>query len=101
MATFGDAAKYMRERMNSTVSSENKKGSIKVSLSHSLDTSMYNLPLTLKTYVPSKWQKVIVKQGDNITTVLPLKDSNGYYVLYRAEPNSVVTELLRDQTDQV
>ena len=101
VATFGDAAKYMRERMNSTVSSENKKGSIKVSLSHSLDTSMYNLPLTLKTYVPSKWQKVIVKHGDNITTVLPLKDSNGYYVLYRAEPNSVVTELLRDQTDQV
>ncbi|MDY0098800.1 MAG: polysaccharide deacetylase family protein [Bacteroidales bacterium] len=101
IATFGDAAKYMRERIHSTIRSEHKKGSIKVNLNHSLDTSSYNLPLTLKTYVPSGWKKVIVKQGDNITTTLPQKDTNGSFVFYRSEPNSVVTELLKGQADPV
>jgi peptidoglycan/xylan/chitin deacetylase (PgdA/CDA1 family) len=57
ITTFGDAARYMREREHATVSADEKDGKISISLTHSLDKSMYNLPLTLKTYVPDKWSK--------------------------------------------
>ena len=37
IATFGDAAKYMREREHATVKASEKDGKISVSLTHSLD----------------------------------------------------------------
>jgi hypothetical protein len=48
---------------------------------------MYNIPLTLKTYVPSKWKDVLVIKDNRETTVDQLHDSSGYYVLYQAIPN--------------
>lgn len=86
IATFGDAAKYMKERMSSTVDAKMDGNRISVSLKHSLD-KLYNLPLTMKTYVPSKWKSVTVKQGSNAETVSVKKDSSGSYVLYQLEPN--------------
>ncbi len=69
IATFGDATKYMREREHAKVSSSEKEGKISVSLTHSLDKTKYDLPLTLKTYVPANWSKVTVTQGTNTKTV--------------------------------
>jgi len=87
VATFGDAAKYMREKMNSRIESTANNGKITVTLSHTLDKSMYDLPLTLKTYVPSKWAEVNVMQGGQINQVSAQKDDNGTFVLYQAAPD--------------
>src|ERR1700722_17114434 len=65
IATFGDATKYMREREHAIVKTDEKDGKISVSLTHSLDKIMYDLPLTLKTYIPDKWNKVTVTQATN------------------------------------
>ena len=88
IATFGDATKYMREREHATVKANEKDGKINVSLTHSLDKSKYDLPLTLKTYVPGKWKKVTVSQGTNTKTFNVQHDEKGSYVLYQAEPNT-------------
>jgi peptidoglycan/xylan/chitin deacetylase (PgdA/CDA1 family) len=88
IATFGDATKYMREREHATVNATEKDGKISVSLNHSLDKTMYDLPLTLKTYVPNNWSKVSVSQGTNTKTVNLLHDEKGNYVLYQSEPNT-------------
>ncbi len=88
IATFGDATKYMREREHATIKSEEKDGKINVSLTHSLDKTMYDLPLTLKTYVPDKWSKVTVNQGTNTKTVEVQHDEKGGFVLYQVEPNT-------------
>ena len=88
IATFGDAAKYMREREHATVNTNEKDGKISVSLTHSLDKKIYDLPLTLKTYVPNKWSKVTVSQGPNTKTVDVQHDEKGGYVLYQVEPNT-------------
>jgi len=88
IATFGDATKYMREREHATVSTNEKDGKISVMLSHSLDNSMYDLPLTLKTYVSDKWKKVKISQGANTKTIEVQHDGNGTFVLYQAEPNA-------------
>jgi peptidoglycan/xylan/chitin deacetylase (PgdA/CDA1 family) len=88
IATFGDATKYMREREHATVNSNEKDGKISVTLTHSLDKTKYDLPLTLKTYVPDKWRKVTVSQGQNTKIVDVQHDEKGNYVLYQMEPNT-------------
>ncbi len=87
IATFGDVTKYIRERMNSVINTKKKGRKITVDITHTLDTTMYNIPLTVKTYIPSRWEKVSVKQGENESTVYQMQDSTGYYVLYQAIPN--------------
>ena len=89
IATFGDATKYMREREHATVNTNEKDGKISVSLTHSLDKTMYDLPLTLKTYVPDKWSKVTVSQGTKTKTVDVQHDEKGAYLLYQVEPNTI------------
>ena len=96
IATFADAAKYVRERMNSSLSVREKSGNIIVNLTNSLDKTLYDLPLTLITYVPSRWKEVRVKQGDKIMHALPLRDTLGNYVLYQAYPDSGEIELSAD-----
>lgn len=93
IATFGDVSKYIRERMNATFKSAVNSGTITVNLTHSLDKSMYDLPLTLKTYVSSKWKEVEVKQGSERKAIITLKDAGGRYVEYQANPNSGDIEL--------
>jgi peptidoglycan/xylan/chitin deacetylase (PgdA/CDA1 family) len=87
IATFGDVTKYIRERMNTVIDTEKKGREITVDVKNTLDTTMYNIPLTLKTYVPSKWKDVLVIKDNRETTVDQLHDSSGYYVLYQAIPN--------------
>lgn len=94
VATYADVTKYMRQRMNAKVQAQEKENNITVNLTHSLDKSLYNLPLTLKTYVPAGWKTVKVKQGKKEQQVQPQKDAKGTYVLYQALPNTGPAELL-------
>ena len=78
----------MLEHEHATVKANEKDGKISVSLTHSLDKTMYDLPLTLKTYVPEKWIKVTVSQGTKTKTFDVQHDEKGGYVLYQVEPNT-------------
>jgi peptidoglycan/xylan/chitin deacetylase (PgdA/CDA1 family) len=93
IATFADATKYMREKMNSSVTTMQDKDKIVVEVTHTLDKSQYDIPLTLRTYVPSTWQTVTIKQGADSKTPQVLKDDKGSYILYRAKPNAGVVEI--------
>ncbi|HEY4965414.1 MAG TPA: hypothetical protein VII28_03400, partial [Puia sp.] len=88
ITTFGDATRYMREREHATVNSNEKDGKIYVSLTHSLDKKMYDLTLTLKTYVPDQWSKVAMSQGASMHRVDVQHDEKGSYVIYQVEPNT-------------
>lgn len=94
VATFADVAKYMRERMHASVTIDKKNNHIIVHLTHTLDTTTYDVPLTLKTYVPENWKQVEVKQDNHKKQIKTQKDSKGYYVLYQAAPNKGAIELL-------
>ena len=88
VATFQDVTKYMREQMHSNIRYTREDNTIRVELSHDLDSELYHLPLTLKTYVPDSWKSVEVKQGEkswfsNINT-----DEFGSYVLYESYPDA-------------
>jgi hypothetical protein len=74
--------------MNSEVKSSENKGKITVTFTHSLDKSMYDLPLTLKTVVRPEWKEVIVKQGYESKRIPTQKTGNATFVQYQASPNA-------------
>jgi peptidoglycan/xylan/chitin deacetylase (PgdA/CDA1 family) len=97
ITTFGDATRYMREREHSRISAGEKSDVITITLTHSLDPTMYDLPLTLKTYVPAGWKKATVSQGSSSQHVDVQQDQNGTYVLYQLKPNTTNASLHAQQ----
>lgn len=93
VATFGEATKYMRESMSSTIDAAEKDGDIVVNLSHTLDKDQYTVPLTLKTYIDPDWKQVTVNQGNESSTVSAQSDATGNFILYNAIPNSQPIQL--------
>jgi hypothetical protein len=53
VATFQDGTKYVRERMKSTIATTPAGHAIEVTVTHSLDPKLYDLPLTARTSVPA------------------------------------------------
>jgi hypothetical protein len=90
VATFQDVAKYMRERMHGTVTSYQQDSVISVVLRDDLTDISYDLPLTLKTEVPSGWQTVQIRQGARRTQAKIARENGKSYVLYHAIPNGEV-----------
>lgn len=93
VATFADVTKYLRERMNAEVKTSGSKGKINITLTHSLDKSVYDVPLTLMTYVRPGWKEVIVKQGNDIKRLRTQQKGKETYVLYQSLPNSENIEI--------
>lgn len=87
VATFKDVTKYMRERMAGSLTEEKKNAHIFITLHHSLDAALYDLPLTIKTYVPLYWENVNFHQDNKTIKLKILKDEKGKYVLFQALPN--------------
>lgn len=87
VATFGDAAKYIRERMNAHAETVREKGALLVRLTHTLGRE-YDLPLTLKTYVTESSGKISVKQGNADIPFQAGSDKTGSFILYRLVPNT-------------
>jgi peptidoglycan/xylan/chitin deacetylase (PgdA/CDA1 family) len=94
VANFGDVAKYMRERMHASVNSDTTHNRIIVHLQHSLDKKVYDIPLTLKTYVPNNWRNAQVTQDSHKHKFKVNADSKGNYILYRADPNKGTIEIV-------
>lgn len=87
VATFGDVARYMRERMNAGIISAKAKGTLEVRITHNLGKE-YDYPLTLKTYVSGNSENISIKQGTHEIKFIPGKDEKGFFVRYNASPNS-------------
>jgi len=97
VATFQDVTKYMRERMGGRVTTIRKGKAIEVELRHDLATGAYDLPLTLRTDVPSGWPSVEVRQGNRTAIVKPVRDERGSYALYQSVPNAGPVTLIKSR----
>ena len=93
VATFRDAAKYARERMASKVMTKQAGDAVEITVTHSLNARLYNLPLTARTTVPAQWTSAEFRQG-NVTRIVPVqREGQNSYVTYRIMPNSGVARL--------
>jgi peptidoglycan/xylan/chitin deacetylase (PgdA/CDA1 family) len=88
VATFQDVAKYMRERQRSEVRTSRKGDVVEVVLRHGLDPKHYDLPLTLRTRVPSEWNAVEIRQGSRVQRVAVARDGAAATAEYQAVPNA-------------
>lgn len=88
VTTFRDAGKYARERMAGAVTTKQAGDAIEVSVTHSLDPKLYNLPLTARTTVPAAWTQAEVRQAKTRQTVSVQRDNDNAYVTYRITPNA-------------
>jgi len=93
VATFQDVTKYIRERNHAAVASYTDSEGISVTLRSDLIDMSYDLPLTLKTYVPEGWSSVAVRQGERTKQVDVVRANGPGYVLYQAMPNAEVVRL--------
>jgi peptidoglycan/xylan/chitin deacetylase (PgdA/CDA1 family) len=96
IAPFGEVARYLRERMNTQVQEKIQAEEMLINLNSSLDTAMYPVPLTLKTYVPEAWKNIRVTQGDKVQQVRTNMDDRGDYILYQAIPNADPIKLVKE-----
>ena len=87
VATFRDAYKYVRERMNTKVESKTGNDAITVALSNTMDKKIYNIPVTLRTIVPDTWKTVTIKHGKENKKLTVQKEGNISFVQYRAVPD--------------
>jgi peptidoglycan/xylan/chitin deacetylase (PgdA/CDA1 family) len=83
IATFGDVTRYLRERKNTKVHAELREDIIEVSMSTDLDPQVYDVPVTLKTYIPGAWNTARLNGESNLSIQ---NDSLGPYVLYSVPP---------------
>jgi peptidoglycan/xylan/chitin deacetylase (PgdA/CDA1 family) len=98
MATFGEVAKYMRERKASTLSVLSSGASaIQLGLTNSLDGSIYNQPLTIRSKVPSTWLRVNTVQGGSCTIVDSANEGADKVVYFDAVPNHETIVLTQSQ----
>lgn len=88
--TFANVTKYIRERKNTIIGNTVQGDTIIVNISNDLDPNVYDVPITLKTYVPNTWETVQInkrnKQGAP-TRIVVNKDTVGSYVLYSVLPS--------------
>jgi hypothetical protein len=87
VATFQDGAKYARERHNGKITTKDSGDRIEVTVTHSLDKSLYDLPLTAKTPIPADWKLAHFQQGQDARWLPVHRDGDAAYVLYRIVPN--------------
>ena len=93
VATFQDVTKYLRERKASKVSAEVRGDAITVKTTSDLNSEIYSVPLTLKTYIPADWTSVRVTQGDSGDLKAIQKDEKGSFVIYEVKAGNGETQL--------
>ena len=86
VATFQDAYKYIRERMNSTLSESKDVNTIIIELRNDLDKTIYDIPLTLKTKIPKDWEMVHIQQGNTFKVGNSILDGEQSYIIYNVMP---------------
>jgi len=95
IATFGDVTKYLRERKATKINAELEGNEIRITRSSDLNPSIYDLPLTLKTYLPDSWKGVSLMQMEGNSTLEVRSDTRGSYVQYSISPAEKDLQLVR------
>jgi hypothetical protein len=85
VATFANVTKYIRARKNTTIESNMIGKSIEVKISSTLDHNIYDVPITLKTYIPKTWKSISINKDHFIDDIKT--DTIGNYITYPVSIN--------------
>jgi hypothetical protein len=96
IAPFGEVVRYIRER-NAVIVKEvlNRKTSITIQVTDTLENSVYNCPLTIRRMLPKKWKSAtIVQNGQKVKTEIVNKDGLKY-ILFDIVPGNGELNILK------
>ena len=97
IATFGDVTKYLRERMGTQTSAELVGDEIRITLNSGLDSTIYDIPLTFKTYLPDDWTGAQLELADEERKLVTASDVVGNYVQYEVAPSVGKVKLVKGE----
>jgi len=86
--TLANISKYMKERNSSSITTVSSKDGFTITLADTLDNTLYNQELTLKTKVDSSWNNIRVTKNGNAIAFTTTNDELGKYVYYNVLPDS-------------
>ncbi|MCF8224269.1 MAG: polysaccharide deacetylase family protein [Bacteroidales bacterium] len=86
IATYQDAYKYVRARMNTVITTKSNNKVIHVNIDNELDPKVYDVPLSVRTVVPNDWVKAEIRTGEQTTVVSSSKKNNQLFVEYEILP---------------
>ena len=93
IATFGDVTKYMREREHTKIISTFNSNHLALTIRSDLNSTLYNIPLTYKTYIPQKWSRATELYGNHLKNLKIQRDNKGKYVVYQVDAGIKVIQL--------
>ncbi|MBO5316765.1 MAG: polysaccharide deacetylase family protein [Clostridia bacterium] len=79
-AHYEDAVMYLREAQNASVTISGDETSLSVTLTDTLDNSVYNYPLTVRIAAPASWTHAKIVQGET-TSYVAVTTVNGKAVI--------------------
>ena len=93
-ANFGDVVRYIQERKAASIRiSESAGDHVDVSLSWPMDKNTYDLPLTVKVELPSKWSRVSAIADGKQLEVKVADQPNGSVVLVNVPPQTTALRI--------
>ena len=88
VGTFGATVKYIKERAAATLSVlSSSSDQIVLQLTDTLDDTIYDQPLTVRSEVPSSWVTATVQQGSSTIDVTPVVEGATRVIYYNVVPD--------------
>jgi hypothetical protein len=101
VSSFGNVAKYIRERNSASVTEISNQGDLlTIQVHDTMDNSSYNIPLTVRRPLPDGWTSADVMQnGAKITSQIVGVNSSKYVMFDVIPDNGDITILKGSATD--
>jgi len=87
IGTFGDVTKYLRERKATQLSATLSGDELIIDLASELDSEVYDVPLTIKTYVPDNWKAASITTSIGEIDTDTFSDEGGEFVIFNVAPS--------------
>ena len=103
ITTLGDAMKYFRQKDAIDVTLlQSLEDRLSVRITCSLDTSIYNHPLTFSFLVPCSWNSIyaITKQNDTLVSYNSTDEFGNKFVVFNSTPNCEI-EIISKKNDDL
>jgi oligosaccharide reducing-end xylanase len=96
--TYGTIVRYIQERDAAVAHEWSSTDSLIVfSITHALDTAVYDLALTLQRAVPNNWEKFSVWQDGKILNATVTEENGGKYMVLEVMPNKGNISIRREK----
>lgn len=102
VSTFSNVTRYIKERNNALIKEISTKDSvITLTVTDTLDNTVFNLPLTIRRVLPQEWSSVTATQNGKTIASKIVEVNSKNYVMFDAVPDGGEIQLKKENTTGV